>query len=151
MVLSAYGRLRRLNIPISLSPDLVPHHSTWWPVKWYDLLLYIFWADAHVRVILQSAQEILECLVKHGCTDLSLRIDNNRYSASAIASGGFGDVWQAWLKSDILVAVKCLRLHVILEGDEKGMKVSVHYFILFLSRNHSHLERTMVAYGARAS
>lgn len=80
-----------------------------------------------VRLILslQSAQEMFDCLVKHGCTDLSSLIDPDRFSSSALASGAFGDVWQAWLETGILVAVKCLRLHVILEGDEKGMKVRV--------------------------
>lgn len=66
---------------------------------------------------------MFECLVKHGCADLALSIDPNRYSASAMASGGFGDVWQAWMKDGTLVAVKCLRLSIILEGDKKGMKV----------------------------
>jgi hypothetical protein len=66
---------------------------------------------------------MFECLLKHGCADLSLFIDPDAYSASAIASGGFGDVWRARMKDGTLVAVKCLRLHVILEGDKKGMKV----------------------------
>lgn len=68
---------------------------------------------------------MFECLVKHGCTDLSMTIDPDGYSASAIASGGFGDVWQARMMDGTLVAVKCLRLHTILEGDKKGMKVRV--------------------------
>lgn len=69
-----------------------------------------------------SAQEIFDCLVKHGCADLSSLIDPNRYSSDAIASGGFGDVLQAWTTCETLVAVKCLRLHIIREVGDKGMK-----------------------------
>ncbi|KAF8601639.1 kinase-like protein [Ceratobasidium sp. AG-I] len=79
-----------------------------------------------------SAQDMFLCLVQRGCADLSLSVDPDRYSESAIASGGFGDVWQAWMKdgtkNGILVAVKCLRLHMILEGDKKGMKRAMLIF-----------------------
>lgn len=84
-----------------------------------------------LKSVLQSTQEMFDCLVKHGCTDFSASIDPARYSLSAIATGGFGDVWQAWLKDGILVAVKSLRLQMILDGDEKGMKVGVSLFQLW--------------------
>ena len=75
---------------------------------------------------------MFECLVKHGCADLSAFIDSAHYSSAAITSGGFGDVWRARMKNGILVAVKCLRLNVILEGDLKGLKVcpAIHYSLL---------------------
>lgn len=34
-------------------------------------------------------------------------------------------MWQGRLKNGILVAIKCLRLHTILVGDKKGMKVRI--------------------------
>ena len=68
---------------------------------------------------------MFDCLVQHRCADLSSLMDPNGYSSSAIATGGFGDVWQGRMQNGILVAVKCLRLHTILRGDQKGMKVRV--------------------------
>lgn len=86
---------------------------------------------------LQSVQEVFDCLVKHGCTDLSQLMDLAHYSASAIATGGFGDVWQGRTTGGILVAVKCLRLHMVLEGGEKGMKVAASVLYTMLGRSHT--------------
>lgn len=66
---------------------------------------------------------MFDCLVKHGCTDLSLLIDPRSYSSSAIATGGFGDIWHATMYNGMLVGIKTLRLHLLLQGDDKAMKV----------------------------
>lgn len=88
-------------------------------------------ASTHPTSVLQSAEEIFDCLVRHGCTDLSSSIDPARFSSSPIETGGFGDVWKAWLRNGTPVAVKCLRLQKIMDGDEKGTKVyAFHIFAL---------------------
>ena len=66
---------------------------------------------------------MFETLVSHGCTDLSSSIDPPGSFSSAFASGGFGDIWKVLANNGIQVAVKCLRLHIILKGDPKGMEV----------------------------
>ena len=72
---------------------------------------------------------MFECLVQHGCTDLSSLLANGQYSTLPIDHGGFGDVWRATLGSATfngisVVAVKTLRLKTLLEGNDKATKVS---------------------------
>lgn len=89
---------------------------------------------------------MFDCLVKHGCADFSSMIDPTGYSPTVIASGGFGDVWQARINGGILVAVKCLRLHMILKNEEKGMKVSICQYLM---RNFVQHGQLMSAHDAR--
>lgn len=77
-----------------------------------------------LTLVLQSTQEMFECLVKHGCVDMSSSLDTSRRSITVIASGGFGDVWQVNTTDGSLVAVKTLRLQTFLQGNDKGAKVS---------------------------
>lgn len=72
--------------------------------------------------MLQSAGEIFECLVQHGCMDLSSSLDKGDYSSSPIANGGFGEVWRFTTSAGIIYAVKTLRFRALLEGDDKGAK-----------------------------
>lgn len=66
---------------------------------------------------------MFECLVRHGCTDLSLSLDSSRSAITPIASGGFGDVWRVKMVNGKLVAIKSLRLHILLQDNDKGAKV----------------------------
>ena len=70
----------------------------------------------------QAVQEVFDFLVKEGCTDLHASIDEDRYSSLAIASGGFGDVRQTYMRDGRRVAVKFIRQHT-LRTDPKSMKV----------------------------
>ncbi|KAF8594402.1 WD40 repeat-like protein [Ceratobasidium sp. AG-I] len=90
-----------------------------------------------------SAQEMFDALVKHECPDLSLLVDPTRYSKSAIASGGFGDVWQAWMRDGTLVAVKCLRLHIILQGDPKAMKRTTRELYHWSKARHENIQELL--------
>ena len=72
---------------------------------------------------------MFECLVEHGCVDLTL-FANESQSSAVITSGGFGDVRQMVMHDGTIVAVKTLRLHVLLKDDEKAVKVA-HIFLYF--------------------
>lgn len=77
---------------------------------------------------------MFDCLVQHGCTDLTSSTDPDRHSSAVIASGGFGDVRRVRLDNDTFVAVKTLRLHILLKDDDKGVKVNLISFLrLFLN------------------
>ena len=69
--------------------------------------------------------EVFDCLLKHGCADLSLDMNPIEHSA-AIAGGSFGDVWQGRLVSGEKVAIKCLRFTTIVEEQPKGLKVCAY-------------------------
>lgn len=75
--------------------------------------------------MLQSARDMFDCLIEHGCTDLSLRMDPRKYSSVAMAGGSFGDIWRGILRDGTEVAIKCLRFHSIAEDDTKGRKVCI--------------------------
>ncbi|KAL5640216.1 hypothetical protein ACGC1H_007480 [Rhizoctonia solani] len=51
-----------------------------------------------------------ECLVEHGCPDLMSSIDPLGFSSSAVAEGGFGDIWVGRFRNTkTKLAVKVLR------------------------------------------
>ena len=79
---------------------------------------------------------MFECLVQHGCTDLSSLLSDDQYSELPIENGGFGDVWRVTLSDGMLIgstvlAVKTLRLKPLLEGNNKAAKVGVWSLIEF--------------------
>lgn len=104
--------------------------------KMVPSLSYFFKFRYHL-LCLKSTHEMFDCLVQHGCTDLSLLMDPNQYSSVAIAGGGFGDVWQGKMLDGTKVAIKCLRLHTIAADGIKGFKVCASYALesyLFFDR-----------------
>lgn len=91
---------------------------------------------------------MFECLVTHGCTDLTSLINNDGRSSSVIASGGFGDVRRVILNDGTLVAVKTLRLHILLEDDAKAKKVEpiLSYHLLLLIKKPVHHSAQLANY-----
>ena len=69
----------------------------------------------------------------HGCADLSALIDNTREQLAVVAGGGFGDIRRAVLSNGTNVAVKTLRMHVLLEADSKATKVTFSFVPSFSS------------------
>ncbi|KAF8605855.1 kinase-like protein [Ceratobasidium sp. AG-I] len=61
-------------------------------------------------------KDAFEYLTRHGCLDLSSRLDPLGCSAQALAGGRFGDVWRGKLTDGTHVAIKCLRLHTASHG-----------------------------------
>lgn len=66
---------------------------------------------------------MFQCLVKHGCSDLTSFLDMSQSSA-VITSGGFGDVRRLVVDASTVVAIKTLRLHVLLKNNDKAVKVA---------------------------
>jgi hypothetical protein len=60
-------------------------------------------------------------LVKHGCPDVTGRLDLERCGRHPIAGGGFGDIYEGMLIGDERVAIKCARLY--LRNGSDGCKV----------------------------
>jgi hypothetical protein len=60
-------------------------------------------------------------LVKHGCPDVTDRLDLERCDHHPIACGGFGDIYAGTLIGDEKVAIKCARRYP--PNDNNGLKV----------------------------
>ncbi|KAJ1302983.1 hypothetical protein OPQ81_003275 [Rhizoctonia solani] len=71
-----------------------------------------------------TSSEMLQCLIDHGCEDLTSLINPEKYSSCRVAEGGFGDVWKGKLNNGTGVAVKVLRcaLVVCTDTEKKGLK-----------------------------
>ncbi|KAG8787960.1 hypothetical protein FRC12_015078 [Ceratobasidium sp. 428] len=80
--------------------------------------------DVRSRVLAEtSISSAFGYLVRHGCTDLTTRLDLSSYPEAALSGGRFGDVWRGNLNDGTEVAIKCLRLHTV---DELRSKVVKH-------------------------
>ncbi|CAE6504931.1 unnamed protein product [Rhizoctonia solani] len=68
-------------------------------------------ADILLSHSLQHIASVMyKYLVQHGCPDLMSSIDPRGFSSSAVAEGGFGDIWTGILRSDgTKLAIKVLR------------------------------------------
>lgn len=70
----------------------------------------------------QPVEDAFEYLTRHGCSNLSSRLDPLGCSPQALAGGRFGDVWRGKLIDGTQVAIKSLRLHAASHG-AKSIKV----------------------------
>lgn len=116
---------------------------TWCLANWQVVQSMPFIATVLI-LALQSAQEMFQCLVNHGCTDLSSVMRPDRYYSDAIARGGFGGIWKGELANGLVVAIKCVWLPTALDGDPKDMKVRLTDVFM-----HSQLNRYISAHRER--
>ncbi|CAE6519735.1 unnamed protein product [Rhizoctonia solani] len=68
-----------------------------------------------------SAPEIVRLLSRHGCPDITTHIILDRCSSEPIAGGGFGDIYEGYLRNGLKVAIKCPRIFV--HSDDDGRNV----------------------------
>ncbi|KAG9124638.1 hypothetical protein FRC07_010822 [Ceratobasidium sp. 392] len=59
-----------------------------------------------------SITEIISILGQHGCADITDALDVGRCGLGPVAGGGFGDVYQGYLRTGVEVAIKCPRFFV---------------------------------------
>ncbi|KAF8593517.1 kinase-like protein [Ceratobasidium sp. AG-I] len=90
-----------------------------------------------------SAPEMFQCLLEHGCTDVSSRINPNRQSATAVAGGSFGDIWMSELDDGTKVAIKCFRFHAIAEDQPKGLKRATREIYMWSKAKHPNVHELM--------
>lgn len=77
---------------------------------------------------MQSVEDIIASLAKHGCPNLTSSIDSAACSVFPCAGGGFCDVYQGALYNGAKVALKVLRVYDRPGGEndrQKILKVSV--------------------------
>ncbi|KAG8743546.1 hypothetical protein FRC10_011786 [Ceratobasidium sp. 414] len=77
-----------------------------------------------------SITEIILMLGQHGCPNITGTLDVSRCGLGPIAGGGFGDVYQGYLRSGVEVAIKCPRFFLnrneISQADLKAAARELH-------------------------
>ncbi|CUA77333.1 Ephrin type-A receptor 3 [Rhizoctonia solani] len=86
------------------------------------------------------ASEILVHLGRHGCEDITNRLELSSIGRSVIFSGGFGDVYRGALRTGDRVAVKYLRM-LVTEDDsgEKQLKRTAHELYIWSKCRHTNI------------
>ncbi|CAE7065459.1 unnamed protein product [Rhizoctonia solani] len=85
-----------------------------------------------------------ECLIEHGCPDLTSLIDPLGFSSSAVAEGGFGDIWKGRFHDSRRLAIKVLRF-ACLTGDntEKELKRFTREIYHWSKLDHENVNKLM--------
>ncbi|KAL5640222.1 hypothetical protein ACGC1H_007481 [Rhizoctonia solani] len=104
-----------------------------------------------VSSILQShppqymASTMHECLIQHGCLDLMSLVDPLGFSTSAVAEGGYGDVWTGRFRKDgTKMAIKVLRF-TLSTGDvaKKELKRTAREIYNWSKLDHENVNKLM--------
>ncbi|KAG9090404.1 hypothetical protein FRC06_001105 [Ceratobasidium sp. 370] len=91
-----------------------------------------------------SVREMFDCLLQHGCTDLSPRVDLSEQPSMAIAGGGFGDVYRGQLRDGTAVAIKALRNHIIAQATtSKARKRAMRELYVWSKVKHQNVQELM--------
>ncbi|KAG8744257.1 hypothetical protein FRC11_013572 [Ceratobasidium sp. 423] len=86
---------------------------------------------------------MFQCLVKHGCDDLSHLIDSSKYSSCRVAEGAFGDIWKGQLCNGTPVAVKVLRFGLMAAGGGKNLKRMMRKIYAWAKLDHENVHRLL--------
>ncbi|KAF8602271.1 kinase-like protein [Ceratobasidium sp. AG-I] len=90
-----------------------------------------------------SAIKVFECLLRHGCIDISSDLDHTKHSSIAVAGGSFGDIWQGKLVSGEKVAIKCLRFTTIVEDQPKSLKRLMRETYMWSKAKHENIQQLL--------
>ncbi|EUC67019.1 tyrosine kinase domain protein [Rhizoctonia solani AG-3 Rhs1AP] len=91
------------------------------------------------------ASTMHECLIQHGCLDLISLVDPLGFSTSAVAEGGYGDVWTGRFHKDgTKVAIKVLRF-TLSTGDvaKKELKRTAREIYNWSKLDHENVNKLM--------
>ncbi|KAG9084739.1 hypothetical protein FRC06_003920, partial [Ceratobasidium sp. 370] len=109
------------------SPVEFEASTPWWPTK--------------VASSAMSVKEMFDCLLQHGCVDLSPHIDSNRTSSIAVAGGAFGDIYRGMLLDGNDIAIKALRHHVLANDKApKALKRAMRELYVWSKAKHHNVQ-----------
>ncbi|CUA67323.1 hypothetical protein RSOLAG22IIIB_07360 [Rhizoctonia solani] len=87
---------------------------------------------------LMTTAEILPLLGLRGCEDITARLDMSKVGP-AICNGGFGDVHCGALQNGDQVAIKCLRMFGVNDGDGEQTKLAAHELYVWSKCRHRNI------------
>ncbi|CAE6348824.1 unnamed protein product [Rhizoctonia solani] len=84
--------------------------------------------------------EVLMHLSRHGCEDITLKLDESKCSEHALSNGGFGDIFRGALRDGTRVGIKRLRLQLNSAGDkEKQLKHAARELYIWSKCEHPNI------------
>ncbi|KAG9093265.1 hypothetical protein FRC07_011498, partial [Ceratobasidium sp. 392] len=97
-----------------------------------------------VATTAMSVREMFDCLLEHGCEDLTLFLDRSSTSSSAVAGGGFGDIYRGRLYDGTNIAIKALR-HYVLAKDTapKALKRAMRELYFWSKTQHDNVQELL--------
>ncbi|CUA67872.1 ATP-dependent RNA helicase FAL1 [Meyerozyma guilliermondii ATCC 6260] [Rhizoctonia solani] len=97
--------------------------------------------------IVQSSQmtslDMFQCLINHGCDDLTNLICPEKYSSCRVAEGAFGDIWKGELQDGTAVAVKVLRFALVSDSGGKNLKRMVREIYAWSKLDHENVHKLL--------
>ncbi|KEP45560.1 tyrosine kinase family catalytic domain protein [Rhizoctonia solani 123E] len=90
-----------------------------------------------------STQQMFECLVGAGCTDLSPQMDTKQETAMIMSGGGFGDIWVGHLYNRTKVAIKAWRTNTLERCHQKTMKRAARELFYWSKMRHDNIHQLL--------
>ncbi|KAG8700534.1 hypothetical protein FRC08_004648, partial [Ceratobasidium sp. 394] len=133
-------KVEALNLDLPGYPFKVCEDTTS-PVEFGASILSPMEVPTEVASSTMSVQEMFDCLLQHGCADLSLHMDDNRTSSIAVAGGAFGDIYRGGLLDGTDVAIKALRHHVLANDTApKALKRAMRELYIWSKAKHDNVQ-----------
>ncbi|KAG8701915.1 hypothetical protein FRC11_011819, partial [Ceratobasidium sp. 423] len=90
-----------------------------------------------------SIHEMFDLLSRHGCANLTSKINANQDTAILVSRGGFGDIWQATQPDGTQVAIKTWRESLIGQHDYKLLKRGMREIYYWSKMKHENVHQLM--------
>ncbi|CAE7205355.1 unnamed protein product [Rhizoctonia solani] len=90
-----------------------------------------------------STDEMFECLLRHGCPDLTEFMNPDAYSKGFVAAGGFGDIWKGKLRDGTAVAIKVWRFRALEEDIGKDIKRAMREIYNWSKLDHESIQKLL--------
>ncbi|CAE6436257.1 unnamed protein product [Rhizoctonia solani] len=104
-------------------------------------------SSGNSSIVVESSQmtstDMFQCLLNHGCVDLTSSIDPEKYSSCRVAQGGFGDIWQGELRNRTHVAIKVLRFALAADGGSKPLKRMMREIYAWSKLDHENIHQLL--------
>ncbi|CAE6437123.1 unnamed protein product [Rhizoctonia solani] len=96
-----------------------------------------------VRSQQMTSLDMFQCLVKHGCVDLTSFISPEKYSSCRVAEGAFGDIWKGETQDGASVAVKVLRFGLLTSSEGKSLKRMMREIYAWSKLDHENVHKLL--------
>lgn len=90
-----------------------------------------------------TAPQMLQCLVDHGCVDLTPVINHHGTSSGMLYGGSFGDIWRGKLYNGTDVAIKVWRMASVTEDKTKSLKRAMREIYSWSKMNHTNIHKLL--------